>query len=449
MRVSNSLFSLRGGFGSIFHSESLPGALPRFQNSPQKVPYGLFNELLSGTSFTVPRAHNRYSWVYRKRPSVCHNPLTHTNLETNPGNWSNPVIGKLSPEPYRFKPLSNLPHATDFVDGLFTLASNPAAAASVYSFSRSSARVIRNLDAETLIMPQSGSLLVTTELGKLQVDPLELLLIPRGMIFRVHAKAPTVCSGYLLENFGSNFILPELGPIGASSGLAHARHFEAPEASTEEGEGCAVVTKMGGQLFTGTIEHSPFDIVAWYGSLTPLKYDMRLFMPINSVAFDHPDPSIGCLMQSPTAINGVSAIDVVIFPPRWMVAENTFRPPWFHRNVMSEFMGLIKGEYDAKSGGGFVPGSSSVHNQFIPHGPDAEAVQEGISSDTGDHQRYQNTLAFMFESNSVWVPTEFALQNLKDEDYAKCWKGITQAFDGNNNVQSQQLPFNPEQQVIF
>ena len=448
MRGTSPLY-LRGGFGSIFHSESLPGALPRLQNSPQKVPYGLYTELLSGTSFTVPRAQNRFSWLYRKKPSVCHNPISSTALVTNPGNWSNPVLAKVFPEPYRFNKVSNAPHATDFVDGIFTVSSNSAGAASVYNFNKSSSRVVRNLDAETLIMPQSGSLLVTTELGRLEVSPLELLLIPRGMFFRVHTKASDVCSGYLLENFGANFILPELGPIGASSGLAHARHFEAPEAATEEDERCSVVTKMGGQLFSGEIDHTPFDVVAWYGSLTPLKYDMRLFMPINSVAFDHPDPSIGCLMQSPTAVPGVSGIDVVIFPPRWMVAENTFRPPWFHRNVMSEFMGLIKGEYDAKSSGGFVPGSSSIHNKLIPHGPDAAAVEEGISMNTSEHQRYENTLAFMFESNEVWEPTEYAIRNLKDDDYAKCWQGIRQAFDGKNNVHSEHLPFNPDQQVIF
>ena len=449
MLRSLPLCHLKGGFGSIFHSEALAGALPRYQNSPQRVPYGLYTELLSGSSFTVPRAKNQFSWVYRMRPSVCHHPSEWKPFTSNPLFSSENVVDPLSPEQWRFRALPSPSIAVDFIDGLATLATNgEGASVSGFVFSENSMRILKNCDAETLLVPQLGGLRLTTELGVLEVFPGRIALIPRGLIFRVETMTGEISRGYMLENFGSNFQLPELGPIGVSSGLAHPRHFEAPAASFEEKGTYELVVKLRGKLFSAALRYSPFDVVAWYGTLAPLRYDLRLFMPVNSVAFDHPDPSIGCVLQSPSAIPGESNLDFVIFPPRWMVAENSFRPPWFHRNVMSEFMGLLWGEYDAKKGESFQPGGSSIHNRHLPHGPDLAAVENGLEISTSVHQRYQNTMAFMFETNTLWIPTQFAADSLKDKDYMKCWQGLDTRFDTNCKAE-QHLPFNPEKQEIF
>ena len=347
-----------------------------------------------------------------------------------------------TPEAYRFRPKAYPSQPTDFIDGLFTVAGNgggpvsgDGASAHVYTINASmTSRVFRNQDGDMLIMPQEGTILINTEFGDMEVTTSEFALIPRGIVFRVNlgSEDDTQARGYVLENFGAPFVIPDLGPIGISSGLAHPRHFLAPAAkyADEESSGpLDLVSKLNGKLFKGPLKYNPFDVVAWYGSFVPTKYDMRLFMPINAVGFDHPDPSIGCVLQSPTATPGVSNIDFVIFPPRWMVTENTFRPPWFHRNVMSEFMGLIKGRYDAKAGDGFVPGAASIHNQFTPHGPDGAATSSALGEDTHNQTRYQDTLAFMWESNKVWVPTSDAIEKLADVDYAKCWADVPKTFD--------------------
>jgi homogentisate 1,2-dioxygenase len=302
-----------------------------------------------------------------------------------------------------------------------------------------------------LIVPQEGTLLINTEFGDIQLEPCEIALIPRGITFRVNLSATVQeARGYVLENFGHPFVIPDMGPIGISSGLAHPRHFVAPTAKYVDSEesNLELVSKLGGKLFHGKIKYNPFDVVAWYGAFVPTKYDLRLFMPIGAVAFDHPDPSIGCVLQSPSAIHGVSNIDFVVFPPRWMVTENTFRPPWFHRNVMSEFMGLIQGKYDAKPGDGFVPGGSSIHNQFSPHGPDGDATKHALEEDTRKHTRYEDTLAFMWESNKLWIPTSDALAKIMDNDYVKCWENIPKTFNP-NDVPQQPHPyaFNPERQL--
>lgn len=371
-----------------------------------------------------------------------HVPRNYVPFVTRSGSFCSPPLdpADFTPEAYRFNPRLCPTAPTDFIDGLFTVAVNgggPAsgdgAATHVYALNASmTSRVFRNQDGDMLILPQEGGLLINTEFGDLDVAPLEMVLIPRGVVFRVNLlNEQTCCRGYVLENFGSPFIIPEMGPIGISSGLAHPRHFLAPAAKyvDETVTGLEEISKLMGKLFHGKLKYNPFDVVAWYGSLVPLKYDLRLFMPINAVAFDHPDPSIGCVLQSPTAVHGVSNIDFVIFPPRWMVTENTFRPPWFHRNVMSEVMGLIAGNYDAKSGDGFVPGSVSIHNQFTPHGPDAGSVAKAITEDTMEKTRYQDTMAFMWESNKVWVPTNDALSKQMDTEYTSCWDDIPKTFD--------------------
>jgi homogentisate 1,2-dioxygenase len=394
--------------------------------------------------------------VYRIRPSVQHVPTQFSPFTTRSGDFGSPPFDTVdfTPEAYRFKPRPLPSQPTDFIDGLFTVARNgggpvsgDGAAGHVYAINKSmSNRVFRNQDGDMLFIPQEGTLSINTEFGDLEVAPMEIAIIPRGVTFRVNLLDDQPCRGYVLENFGAPFILPEMGPIGISSGLAHPRHFLAPTAKYHDDDSPGqldLVAKLNGKLYHGPLAHNPFDVVAWYGSHVPVKFDLRLFMPINAVGFDHPDPSIGCVLQSPTAVPGVSNIDFVIFPPRWMVTENTFRPPWYHRNVMSELMGLIKGSYDAKSGDEFPPGALSIHNQFTPHGPDAQSLEKALSEDTvGHHTRYDNTMAFMWESNKVWVPTSEALTQMIDTEYVKCWKDIPKTFDPKNVPQEPHpMPF--------
>lgn len=430
-----------GSFGGFFHSEALPGALPRKQNSPQHPPYGLYPELLSGTAFTVPRAKNRYAWFYRIRPSVQHSPQSATDYEpwAHPTWVSPPFHHACPPVQFRFQPLPAAAEGVDFVDGAVTVAANgdPTAqdgcGANAYAMSSSMSakgRFLRHADADVLILPQEGELEVRTEFGDLHVGPCELALVQRGTVFQVNlAEGSRAARGYFLENFGDFFVVPELGPIGISGGLAHPRHFLAPRARFEEREGSfELVSKFMGRLFRSPLERSPLDVVAWYGNLAPCKYDMRLFAAVNSVTYDHPDPSINVVLSSYTASPGLANIDFVIFPPRWMAAEGTFRPPWFHRNYMSEFMGLLYGSYDAKPDS-FKPGASSIHNRFTPHGPDAAAVRAGTEADTTKPERYTDSLAFMWETRLPWHPTEHALATMHDAAYPRCWSSVERRFD--------------------
>lgn len=446
---------LHGSFGGIFHSEALPGALPRRQNSPQHPPYGLYPELVSGSAFTVPRAKNRYSWLYRIRPAVHHTPSTGSAYEpwAHPTWVSAPSTKPCPPVQFRFRPSPRPAPGVDFVDGTLTVASNAApvgqdgCSANTYAASASMSskrRFLCNNDADTLILPQDGTLEIRTELGTLQVEPWELALVPRGITFQVNlAEGTQNARGYFLENFGDHFVVPDLGPIGISGGLAHPRHFLAPQAKFEEEEGgFELVSKFLGNLFRSQIRRSPLDVVAWYGNLVPCKYDMRLFMAVNTVTYDHPDPSINTVLSSYTSTPGVANVDFVIFPPRWVPAEGSFRPPWFHRNCMSEFMGLLQGSYDAKPDS-FLPGASSIHNRFVPHGPDGAAVERGTAADVSKPERYSGTLAFMFETRLTWQPTEHALSQLNDVDYPSCWSSIESRFDRNQIPGSEPYGFPP------
>jgi homogentisate 1,2-dioxygenase len=276
-----------------------------------------------------------------------------------------------------------------------------------------------------LLVPQQGALTITTELGLLYVEPGEVALLPRGMAFKVAVDGPTRI--YVCENYGAPFRLPELGPIG-SNGLANARDFQAPVAAFETASAPTdIVRKFGGRLWRNAATTSPFNVVAWHGNLVPFKYNTRHFMVIGSISFDHPDPSIFTVLTSPSDTPGTANCDFVIFPPRWMVAEDTFRPPWYHRNVMSEFMGLVQGQYDAKPEG-FKPGGMSLHNSMVPHGPDADAFSKASTTELAPH-KLDNTLAFMFESRWRMRVTDFALTGgALDGAYADCWQGLADRF---------------------
>lgn len=421
------------GFGNNFSSEALPGALPLGRNSPQKAPYGLYAELLSGSAFTAPRAENRRTWVYRIRPSAMHKPFVRIDKHLLRGA----PFDEMAPPPtqLRWNPLPIPVLPTDFVEGMVTMAGNGDAAtqtgmaAHIYAANQSmTERAFCNADGEMLIVPQQGRLRLVTELGVLETAPGEIALIPRGMRFR--ADLPDGPSrGYICENFGAAFRLPELGPIG-SNGLANARDFLTPVAAYEERDTPhELVTRFAGNLWSATMAHSPLDVVAWHGNLTPCKYDLANFMVIGSTSFDHPDPSIYTVLTSPSDTAGTANADFVIFPPRWLVGENTFRPPWYHRNVMSEFMGLIHGVYDAKAEG-FVPGGASLHNAWVAHGPDAETFERASNAQLEPH-KVKDTMAFMFETRYALRPTRHAIEAPElQQNYFQCWQGLQKHFNG-------------------
>ena len=403
----------QSGFGNEFASEAVAGTLPVGQNSPQRVAHGLYAEQLSGTAFTAPRHVNRRSWLYRLRPAAMHEPFAamqsgkfHSNFDEVP----------VSPNQLRWDPWPVPGAPTDFIDGLITIAGNGGAAAQhgigihVYAANRSmQRRFFYDADGELLIVPQHGRLRIATELGVLEIEPQEIAVIPRGVRFRVEL-LDAEARGYVAENFGPVLRLPELGPIGSNS-LANARDFLTPVAAYEDVEGdFELVAKFQGGLWSAQIDHSPLDVAGWHGNYAPYKYDLRRFNTIGSISYDHPDPSIFTVLTSASDTPGVANMDFVIFPPRWLVAENTFRPPWFHRNIASEFMGLVHGVYDAKVGG-FAPGGASLHNSMSGHGPDAASYDKASAADTSRPDHIVDTMAFMFETRAVIRPTRQALES--------------------------------------
>ena len=422
-----------GGFGNSHATEAVPGALPVGRNSPQKVPFGLYAEQLSGSAFTAPRSENLRSWLYRLRPSAAHPafvPHPARTLRSGPFEEVPP-----SPNRLRWSPLEVPAEATDFVAGLFTLGGNgsPAiglgTALHLYVANRSMHdAVLFDADGELLIVPQAGRLRLCTELGVLSVRPTEIAVIPRGVRFRVELE-DTEARGYVCENYGALLKLPDLGVIG-SYGLANPRDFRTPVAAYEDREGdFELVTKFQGHLWVAAIGHSPLDVVAWHGNYAPYKYDLRRFNTMGSISSDHPDPSIFLVLQSPSDTPGVDAIDFVIFPPRVLTMQNTFRPPWFHRNFASEFMGLIHGAYDAKAEG-FVPGGASLHNCMSGHGPDADTFARASAADTSQPDYITGTMAFMFETPAVIQPTRYALETAQlQHEYYRCWQGLKKNFD--------------------
>lgn len=415
-----------GGFGNEFASEAIAGALPVAQNSPQHVPFGLFAEIISGTPFTAPRAENRRTWMYRKRPSADHGPYQRIGTKTLRSGPFDEVVP--TPNRLRWNPLPVPSEPLDFVDGLITIAGNgdprlrTGIAIHVYVANRSmSGRAFFDADGELLLVPQSGGLSIVTELGRLTVRPGEIAVLPRGIRFRVDLLDATA-RGYVCENYGALLRLPELGPIG-SNGLANARDFLTPVAAVDDSGPTEVVQKFAGGLWSAQLDRSPFDVVAWHGNYVPYKYDLARFNTINTVSFDHIDPSIFTVLTSPTVTPGTANVDFVIFPPRWAVAEHTFRPPWFHRNVMNEYMGLIEGSYDAKAEG-FVPGGASLHNCMSAHGPDRASYEQAIAAELVP-ARIEG-LAFMFESAYVLAPTQFALATpARQADYDAVWRGFS------------------------
>jgi len=427
------------GFGNEFATEAVEGALPEGRNSPQRAPLGLYAEQFSGTAFTVPRVHNKRTWTYRIQPSVLHKPFR--QIESKLFRSTPFVEVVTTPNQLRWDPLSLPAVPTDFIDGITTIAGNGDLFAQtgigihIYACNKDmDDRYFYNADGEMLIVPEMGSLTVYTELGVIEVGPGEVCCLPRGLKFRVAIAQGSEVNeqlsarrGYICENYGAQFRLPDLGPIGAN-GLANPRDFETPVAWYEDKDGeCEIVAKFGGNLWSCTSGHSPLDVVAWHGNYAPYKYDLRRFNTIGSISYDHPDPSIFTVLTSPSSEPGVANCDFVIFPDRWLVAEDTFRPPWYHRNTMSEYMGLIYGQYDAKEEG-FVPGGGSLHNQMSAHGPDLDAFEKASNADLKP-QKLSGTLAFMFESRYIIRPTKFAMDCAElQHGYSEVWQGLKKNF---------------------
>ena len=424
------------GFGNDFETEALPSALPQGMNSPQRVSYGLYGEQLSGTAFTAPTHQNERTWCYRIRPSVKH---THRFTKIDLPYWrSAPNINPdvISLGQYRWDPI---PHSTttplDWLSGMRTMTTagdvntQTGMASHVYLVTESMVdSYFYSADSELLVVPQAGELRFCTELGVIDLQPQEIAIIPRGLVYRVEVlKGP--CRGFVCENYGQKFALPGRGPIGANC-LANRRDFKTPVAAFEDKETPSTVTvKWAGQFHRSHIGHSPLDVVAWHGNYAPCKYDLRNYCPVGAILFDHPDPSIFTVLTAPSGIAGTANIDFVLFRDRWSVAENTFRPPWYHKNVMSELMGNIHGVYDAKPQG-FVPGGISLHNMMLPHGPD-KAAFEAASSAELKPQRLSNTMSFMFETRFPQHLTEFAAQEAPlQDDYIDCWVDLAKKFNG-------------------
>jgi homogentisate 1,2-dioxygenase len=423
------------GFGNDFETEALPGVLPFGQNSPQRCTYGLYAEQLSGSPFTAPRGANERSWLYRIRPSVRHS--SRFRMIDVPFWKTAPWLDAhdLSIGPLRWGPPGAPEGELNFLSGVRTMTTagdvntQTGMSAAIYFVNQSMANdYFYNADGELLIVPQAGVLTFFTELGKMTVGPGEISVVPRGMKFKVEVvEGPA--RGYMCENYGAKFTLPHRGPIGANC-LANQRDFKTPVAAYEDKDApCRVTVKWCGKFYQTEIDHSPLDVVGWHGNYAPYKYDLRTFSPVGAILFDHPDPSIFSVMTAPSGEEGTANIDFVIFPERWQVAEHSFRPPWYHMNIMSEFMGLIYGQYEAKVDG-FTPGGISLHNCMLPHGPDANAFAKASTEELRPH-KLTNTLAFMFETRYPQHLTRYAaeLETLQ-HNYSDCWKGLQRKFNG-------------------
>lgn len=427
---SEEQLKYNSGFGNEFATEAASGALPVGRNSPQKAPLGLYAEQFSGTAFTAPRVFNKRTWTYRIRPSVTHKPFERID--------NGRVVAKFgeletTPNQLRWNPLPMPETATDFVDGIVTFAGNGDSYSqhgiAVHLFAcnqNMTERFFYNADGEMLVVAEKNRVRFLTELGIVEIGSGEICVIPRGLKFRVELPDGEA-RGYICENYGQQFRLPDLGPIGAN-GLANPRDFETPVAWFEDAEGdYELVAKFGGNLWACQIDHSPLDVVGWHGNYAPYKYDLRRFNTVGSISFDHPDPSIFTVLTSPSSEHGTANCDFVIFPDRWLVQEDTFRPPWYHRNIMSEFMGLCFGQYDAKEEG-FVPGGASLHNQMSAHGPDLEAFEKASNAELKP-QKLSGTMAFMFESRYIIRPTAYAMETSElQHEYYEVWQKLKKNF---------------------
>jgi homogentisate 1,2-dioxygenase len=427
------------GFGNDFETEALPDALPRGQNSPQKCNYGLYAEQLSGTAFTAPRGKNERTWCYRIRPSVKH---TSRFAKIDIPYWKTaphapPDVVSLGQ--YRWDPVPHTDKPLTWITGMRTVTTagdvntQVGMASHIYLVNQSMVdEYFYSADSELLIVPQEGRLRFCTELGVMDLEPKEIAILPRGLVYRVEVlEGPA--RGFVCENYGQKFDLPNRGPIGANC-LANPRDFQTPVAAFEDRDApSTVIIKWCGEFHATKIDHSPLDVVAWHGNYAPCKYDLRTYSPVGAILFDHPDPSIFTVLTAPSGQEGTANIDFVLFRDRWLVAEHSFRPPWYHKNIMSELMGNIHGIYDAKPKG-FVPGGMSLHNCMLPHGPDRNAFEGASNAELKPH-KLEETMSFMFETRFSQRLTEFAAKEAPlQDDYIDCWDSLAKKFDGTPGI---------------
>lgn len=427
------------GFGNDFETEALPGVLPQGQNSPQKCNYGLYAEQLSGSAFTQERPER--TWCYRIRPSVRHtgrfNPIDVPHWKSAPHVV--PGVNSLGQMRWDPIPLPEQGAALTWISGMRTVTTagdvntQAGMAAHVYLVTESMVdEYFFSADSELLVVPQEGRLRFCTELGVIDLEPKEIALLPRGLVYRVEVlEGPA--RGFVCENYGQKFGPPHRGPIGANC-MANPRDFKTPVAAFEDRDvQSRLVIKWCGQFHATTIPASPLDVVGWHGNYAPWKYDLRAYSPVGAILFDHPDPSIFTVLTAPSGVPGTANIDFVLFRERWMVAEHSFRPPWYHRNIMSELMGNIYGQYDAKPQG-FLPGGLSLHNCMMPHGPDRDAFEGASNADLKPH-KLDETMSFMFETRFPQHLTDWAAATAPvQDDYLDCWTTLAKKFDGTPGV---------------
>lgn len=428
--VEEGVLKYMTGFGNEFETEALPNALPVGQNSPQKPAYGLYSELFSATTFPAPRARNRRTYMFRIHPSVQapkYSRIDNSLIATPPFDTVP------TPNNMRWDAFEIGGEDADFIDGLATICGvgGPIAqsgmAMHIYRVTRSmSDRVFTNNDGEMIVMPQQGALRFVTELGVLEAAPGAIVILPKGIRFRVELPEGPA-RGFVCENFSQAFHLPELGLIG-SNGLANAADFYAPVAAYEDrNTPCELVQKYAGNLWATELPYSPLDVVAWRGNCAPMLYDAEKFVALGTATVDHPDPSIFCALTSGgDAVLGPN-VDMLILPPRWLVAEHSFRPPGFHRNCVCEMVALIKGRHQGKTGG-FGPGGFSIHNNFAPHGPDVNTVQMAREEELKP-MKLEGTLAFLFETRFPLAVTPFAHEAKENQaDVVAMWQGFPHLF---------------------
>ncbi|KAH7409553.1 homogentisate 1,2-dioxygenase [Cadophora sp. MPI-SDFR-AT-0126] len=433
----NDPYEYQAGFGNHFESEAVPGTIPQGQNSPRCVRFGLYAEQMTASAFVAPRPSNKNAWLYRVRPAVAHEGFT--DLPDNKDTESNfmPINPKvhISPTQLAWLPF-DIPTegGIDFVSGLKTVAGSgeptlrEGIATHVYTANTSmSQKAFVNSDGDFLIVPQQGSLDIQTEFGPLFVQPGEICVIQRGIRYRVELPdGPS--RGYILEIWGSNFDLPELGPLGAN-GLANSRDFLTPKAKYEiKKERWEIVYKLGGKFFKSTQGHSPFDVVAWHGNYVPFKYDLTKFVNVGSISVDHIDPSIFCVLTAKSRDPTAPLADFLIFSPRWDVASHTYRPPYYHRNVASELMGLIYGGYGGRSDS-FQPGGVSFECGMVPHGVAYEEFKAASAEPPPEMQISKGAVAFMFESSRPFTITDYAWNSKKKHEHEpKMWDNLVDNF---------------------
>ena len=426
--TTNRKLEYQSGLGNELQTESIPGALPIGQNSPQRPPLGLVSELVSGTTFSAPRSLNRRSYLFRIRPSVLRGRF---ERRAN-GPFLTPPFGvEPSPNHYCWHPFQRLEPGKDFVDGVATLMGNGSPgeqagmAIHVYAATKSmNDRIFSNADGEMLIVPHVGDIRVCTEYGILELGLGDLAVIPRGTKFRVELVGDRA-TGFVCENFGLPLRLPELGLIG-SNGLANVADFEIPVAAFEErSASIELVHKLAGNLWSARMDHSPLDVVAWRGTLYPYKYDLRRFVGLGTVTIDHPDPSIFSVLTSPSDSVLGPNFDVMALTPRWIVAERSFRPPGYHRNCVAEFIALLQGAY-----AGLPPGSTTLTNPWTEHGPETETLAVAREMALAP-VKVDDMLLVLIESRFPVQVTDFAeTASEMVRDYTDRWKGFEPYFEG-------------------